>query len=367
MPTTRLARRLAAAQRLLELPADVLGLVLYQLTLAHDIAAVAPTCHALCDAAKLARKLRPFSAEVVTLPHIDELNCVAAAPDGRIITGTDEGNFFMWRADEEQPFMLSHRGHDDHIMAVAVLPGGASFVTASYDNTVKLWTLDVPNTELYCDFECTFENHCAWCLAALPDGVHFLVGVGANIRLYHVDGTLVHIFTGHDVGVHALAVTRDGQHIISGANDKLVKVWSVATKSLVSTCVGHDVNDGLVYAVAEMPDGQRILSGSADGEVRVWLLDGTLKNAFTLHKRMMRGYVWAVNALLPLPDNKHALSASNDYSVKLFNANDGAVLRTFKHHTNKVSSLALMPDGIRFVSASYDGTARIVEHGLAPQ
>jgi WD40 repeat protein len=27
--------------------------------------------------------------------------------------------------------------------------------------------------------------------------------------------------------------------------------------------------------------------------------------------------------------------------------------------------LALMPDGLRFVSGSADGTARIVEHGLA--
>ena len=39
MPTTRAARRAAAERRLLELPADVLGLVLYQLPLAHDIAA----------------------------------------------------------------------------------------------------------------------------------------------------------------------------------------------------------------------------------------------------------------------------------------------------------------------------------------
>ena len=53
--------------QLIELPADALGLVLYQLTLAHDIAAVAPTCHALDDAAKLALKARPFSGEVVTL------------------------------------------------------------------------------------------------------------------------------------------------------------------------------------------------------------------------------------------------------------------------------------------------------------
>ena len=72
-------------------------------------------------------------------------------------------------------------------------------------------------------------------------------------------------------------------------------------------------------------------------------------------------------SLVPLPDNQHALSGSADKTVKLFNVNDGTVLRTFKHHTNTVSSLALMPDGLRFVSGSYDRTARIVEHGLAPQ
>ena len=49
MPTTRAARRAAAERRLLELPADVLGLVLYQLPLAHDIALAGLTCRALCD------------------------------------------------------------------------------------------------------------------------------------------------------------------------------------------------------------------------------------------------------------------------------------------------------------------------------
>ena len=71
-------------------------------------------------------------------------------------------------------------------------------------------------------------------------------------------------------------------------------------------------------------------------------------------------------ALVALPDNQHALSASNDSTVKLFNVNDGAVLRTFTHHTDQVYCLALLPDGLRFVSGSYDNTARIAFHGLAP-
>ena len=63
---------------------------------------------------------------------------------------------------------------------------------------------------------------------------------------------------------------------------------------------------------------------------------------------------------MALPDNQHALSGSSDNTVKLFNVNDGAVVRTFPHHTDYVRCLSLLPDGLRFVSGSTDKTARIV-------
>ena len=76
-------------------------------------------------------------------------------------------------------------------------------------------------------------------VAALPDGVHFVVGLGGDeydedhgdrerdvydVRVYHVDGTLVHTFQRHVGEVRAVAVTPDGQHIISGSYDTLVMV-----------------------------------------------------------------------------------------------------------------------------------------------
>ena len=122
----------------------------------------------------------------------------------------------------------------------------------------------------------------------------------------------------------------------------------------MSTCTGHT---DAVGAVAAMPDGQRFLSGSVDDTVRVWLLNGTHQNTFELHTN-------DVIALVALPDNQHALSASGDTTVKLFNVNDGAVVRTFPELTGP---LALLPDGLRFVSSgSGDKTARIAYHGLAP-
>ena len=88
----------------------------------------------------------------------------------------------------------------------------------------------------------------------------------------------------------------------------------------------------------------------------MWLLDGTLENTFELHTS-------TVTSLGAARQPARALRL-DDKTVKLFNVNDGAVLRTFTHHTDRVWSLALLPDGLRFVSGSSDKTARIVEIGL---
>ena len=184
-----------------------------------------------------------------------------------------------------------------------------------------------------------------WCVAALPNGVHFVVGAAFDVKLYHIDGTLVHTFKGHLLHVYAVAVTGDGQHIISGSGDGRVKVWNVASKSLVGDCIGHN---SAVHAVAVMPDGKRILSGSADKTVRRWLLDGTQTDTFRLH-------TGSVRALVALPDNQHALSGSNDPTVKLFNANDGAVLRKFKHYSARCAASRCCPTA--FASSAARTTA----------
>ena len=102
-----------------------------------------------------------------------------------------------------------------------------------------------------------------------------------------------------------------------------------------------------------------------------WFRVGVVPVGGTLENTFFELHTECVNALVALPDNQHALSTANDCTVKLFNVDDGAVLRTFRningaHQTDWVMCLALLPDGRRFVCGSKDRSARIVEHGLAP-
>jgi WD40 repeat protein len=323
------------------------------------------TCRAFRDAAPaIEQDLRRRSGEY----EHERVDCVASLPCGRVITISRWfGNAKVWRDGAcERTFQPPARSA---VLAVLQMPGGARFVSVS-NRTMKLWTLDGT-------LERTFTvGSDVTCVAALPGGAHFVAGLGrgpnfGEVRVYHVDGTLVYAsgFKGHNYPVNAVTATPDGQHIISGSrgpshmSDSFIKVWSVASKSLLSNCAGHadwsPCGDYVgVGAVAAMPDGKRFLSGGCDKTVRVWLLNGTLQNTFELHTD-------AVTALVALPDNQHALSGSDDNTVKLFNVNNGAVLRTFTHHTSGVSSLALLPDGLSFLSSG-DDTARIVEIGPLP-
>jgi WD40 repeat protein len=65
----------------------------------------------------------------------------------------------------------------------------------------------------------------------------------------------------------SVAFSPDGQHIVSGSSDKLVKVWSVSSGKEVASLAGHA---HCVRSVAFSPDGQHIVSGSSDNLVKVW-------------------------------------------------------------------------------------------------
>jgi WD40 repeat protein len=60
-------------------------------------------------------------------------------------------------------------------------------------------------------------------------------------------------------------------NIVSGSNDKLVKVWSVSARKEVASLAGHT---NYVSSVAFSPDGQHIVSGSGDNLVKVWSVSG---------------------------------------------------------------------------------------------
>lgn len=59
----------------------------------------------------------------------------------------------------------------------------------------------------------------------------------------------------------------DKPYLISGADDRLIKIWDYQNKTCVATLDGHTHN---VSAVCFHPELPVIVSGSEDSTVRIW-------------------------------------------------------------------------------------------------
>jgi len=120
------------------------------------------------------------------------------------------------------------------------------------------------------------------------------------------------------------------------------------------TLKGHT---NIVNCVALSPDGKRLASASDDQTVKVW--DATSGQEMLT----LKGHTNGVNAVAFRPDGKRLASASEDGTVKVWDASSGQETLTLKGHSSPVRTVAFSPDGKRLASASEDGKVKVWDAG----
>ncbi|WP_414548897.1 WD40 repeat domain-containing protein [Anabaena sp. CCY 0017] len=65
----------------------------------------------------------------------------------------------------------------------------------------------------------------------------------------------------------AIVISADGQTLISGGQDKTIKIWELQTGELKKTLRS---DSGAINALAIAPDGKTVVTGSGDRIVRIW-------------------------------------------------------------------------------------------------
>ncbi|KAJ1465856.1 hypothetical protein T484DRAFT_1863276, partial [Baffinella frigidus] len=71
----------------------------------------------------------------------------------------------------------------------------------------------------------------------------------------------------HEDEVNAVAFSRCGKWVVSGSQDKTIKICHAGTGEVESTLAGHS---DWVNSVAISADGKRVVSGSDDNTVKIW-------------------------------------------------------------------------------------------------
>jgi hypothetical protein len=151
-----------------------------------------------------------------------------------------------------------------------------------------------------------------------------------------------------------VAFSPDGKTIVSGGEDKTVRLWDTSGKAIGQPFKGHE---GRVWSVAFSRDGKTIVSGSADKTVRLWDISGkAIGQPFKGHEGMVLSVAFS-------PDGKTIVSGGDDGTVRLWDTSGKAIGQPFKGHEGWVWSVAFSRDGKTIVSGSDDKTVRLLPGG----
>ena len=193
---------------------------------------------------------------VLNLSIEDGVTTVAISPDGRFVAaGSLDKSVRIW---DTQTGVLVERtegeqGHKDSVYSVAFSPGGSHLVSGSLDKTIRMWKLN---------------NY------RMP---------GPNPK----NGECIRTFEGHKDFVLSVALTPDGNWVMSGSKDRGVQFWDPETGHAQLMLQGHK-NSGephvsyisclraganvkfAVISVAPSPMGTLFATGSGDMKARIW-------------------------------------------------------------------------------------------------
>lgn len=171
--------------------------------------------------------------------------------------------------------------------------------------------------------------------------------IGALIAALGAESAVAQL-RGHGGPVRALAISSDGQTLLSGSFDGSAIRWSLARDAAEQVLRFHA---DAVNATALLKDGRAATAG-ADGRIAIW------SSGKQQPDTLLDGHTAPIAALALSPDGATLASASWDHTVRLWPLAGGAS-RVLEGHTQNVNGIAFSADGRNLISVSYDLTLRI--------
>ncbi|MGY8709444.1 c-type cytochrome [Bradyrhizobium sp. 18BD] len=251
------------------------------------------------DTAAIRWSLKSDAATEVLRYHADAVNAVAFLKDGRMVTAGADARIAVWTAGQQQPDLVLE-GHSGPIVALAVSPDGSKLASASWDHSVRLWSL--------------------------------------------ADGA-ARVFEGHRQNVNGVAFAPDGMSLVSVGYDLALRIWHLRDGQPEVVTLPAPLN-----AVTVAPDGE-IVAGGSDGKLRMLTMDGKLSGEIAAGSK-------PIVALALSDDGALIAAAGIDGTVTIVERKSRSVLRTLVVPGSPVWSLAFLHDAATLVTGAADGKIR---------
>ncbi|RKP03715.1 hypothetical protein CXG81DRAFT_29198 [Caulochytrium protostelioides] len=191
------------------------------------------------------------------------------------------------------------------------------------------------------------SGHLGWarCLAVEPNNEWFVTGAAdRTIKVWDMaSGKLKVTLTGHIAPVRGLAVSSRHPYLFSCSEDRKVKCWDLETNKIIRDYHGHLHG---VFSLDLHPTLDVVVTAGRDATVRVW----DMRTKAQIH--CLTGHKGVVTSVKCQSADPQILSAGQDATVKLWDLAAGKCRTTLTHHTKGIRALALHPSEFTFASAS---------------
>lgn len=281
----------------------------------------------------------------LSLPgHAGWVSTVTVSPDGKLLVSASyDQTLKVWHLEtgELRQILTGHRGA---VSAIAFSPDGSVLASASFDRNIGLW--DAATGDGLGSWEAHMGSVRA--IAFSPDG-SLLVSGGFDGTVsfweWHT-GAQLHSHLGHTGSVRSLVFGGDGQTLFSSGEDGLIQQWDVATGECIGT-VGEDV--GAAPAIALHPTRPILASGSSDHTVKLWSLDEQP------NLPPLEGHTAPVTAIAFSRDGEFLVSASTDGTLRLWHLPSQDCCGVLVQDGSPILSVAIAPDQRHLISGTVNG------------
>lgn len=191
------------------------------------------------------------------------------------------------------------------------------------------------------------SGHLGWVrsLAVEPENKWFASGAGdRTIKIWDLaTGNLKLTLTGHISTVRGLAVSPRHPYLFSCGEDKMVKCWDLETNKVIRHYHGHLSG---VYTLSLHPTLDVLVTGGRDGVARVW----DMRTRSNIH--VLSGHKGTVSDLKCQEADPQVITSSLDSTVRLWDLAAGKTMGVLTHHKKGVRALAIHPKEFTFATGS---------------
>lgn len=298
----------------------------------------------------------PTETLQILTAHKNEVWFVQFSNNGNYLaSSSSDCTAIIWKVVDDGKFTVKHelQSHRKAVSFVAWSPDDTMLLTCGNVEVVKLWDVETGMCKRTFGDQGFIISSCAW----FPDSKRLVCGSSdpeKGICMWDCEGNELRVWRGARMPkVLDLAVTSDGDHLISILSDKDIRILNVVTNAEHVISEEHPITSLSVSA-----DGKFFIVNLNSQEIHMWDVEGKWKKPLKYTGHWQNKYV--IRSCFGGSNSSFIASGSENSEVYIWNRQKSEPIAILSGHSMTVNSVSWNPRNPHLLaSASDDHTIRI--------